>query len=135
MTVTNSLSYNEEIADRFLDLLSSGMTLREIRSVNDMPSRKTIRKWRAEIPDFNAKYELARKDSAEEIEDEILCLSADLSAKDAVPVVRAKFDILRWAASKRNAAYGSQVLPASQEPVTVIGGLPDELIGMGSQES
>lgn len=128
----SSAVYSEELAERFLDLLSQGLSLKDIRGREGIPCRKTIRKWRKEQPTFEARYQLARKQSAEEYEDEIICLARDLEDKDDVPVARAKFDILRWAASKRDSSYATGGTQTTREPIEVIGGLPPELIGMAN---
>jgi DNA-binding transcriptional MerR regulator len=122
--------YTPELADRFLELLSSGLSLKEIRKMVDMPNKLVIRRWRREMPEFEKQYQLARKCSAEEFEDEILSTARELKDKDDVPVARAKFDLLRWIAGKRDSHYGNFGQSGDREPIQVNGGIPADLLGM-----
>jgi transposase-like protein len=65
--------YTPELAERILDELSGGRTLREVCRDPGMPSDNTVRWWVIENrEDFAARYAIARQAGDEAITDEIL---------------------------------------------------------------
>lgn len=53
-------TYTEDIARKICDLLSEGITLREICRMDGMPAWRTVYDWKDERPDFNARFARAR---------------------------------------------------------------------------
>lgn len=94
-------SYTEEIAQRVIDGLSDGQSLRKVCSADDMPDRTTIMRWMDERAEFAAKCARAREvgtdgihDDMEDIEDRTL--SGEIDPRVANVVLSSK----QWRASK-----------------------------------
>ena len=93
--------YNKEVADRILDLYSSGKTLFDIENEPDLPSRRTISTWRRTIPEFGDLYDTALLSYSEHIIEEALGIAdTEADAKKA----KNRIDIRTWIASKYNRA-------------------------------
>lgn len=94
-------SFTEEIAQRVIDGLADGQSLRKVCSADDMPHRSTVMRWMDENADFAAKCARAREvgtdgihDDMEDIEDRTL--SGEIDPRVANVVLSSK----QWRASK-----------------------------------
>jgi len=69
--------YSEDVADRILDLIIEGKTLREIEAVEGLPSKSTILRWVAKHEEFAKLYALAQEAKMEGFADELLEIADD----------------------------------------------------------
>ena len=107
------LIYSEAIADKVLDYLADGRSLRWICNQKHMPDGSTIRKWLARVPDFAKQYAYARDQQADTLFDETLHI-ADKLPKDAtneqIRTAQLQIDTRKWLAGKlRPKKYGDQL--------------------------
>jgi hypothetical protein len=96
-------AYSDELADRILERMARGETLRAICNESGMPSASTVRLWSIndEPPGFSARYARAREFQADAIAEEALEI-ADTS--DDPAKARLQVDTRKWLASKINPA-------------------------------
>jgi hypothetical protein len=91
--------YNPKLANRILDLYSSGKTLQTIEKQKGIPSRRTIATWRTQYPEFGKLYDTALLAYSECIIEEALQIAdTETDAKKA----KNRIDIRTWIASKYN---------------------------------
>jgi hypothetical protein len=76
-------SFNQDIADKILDELARGSTLRSIQDMPGFPGRSTVFRWLAENEDFSRRYAVALAWRTEGRADEIVQI-ADDSSEDFV---------------------------------------------------
>lgn len=69
--------YNQELADRFCELISNGNSLRTACTDSDMPAPATIFKWMREHEDFLKQYEKATQERTEAMAEELLDIVDD----------------------------------------------------------
>jgi hypothetical protein len=69
--------YTPELADKLLEKIASGDSLRSICETDEFPSKVTVLKWLAKDADFRAKYSAAKELGAEAIAEEIFDISDD----------------------------------------------------------
>jgi transposase-like protein len=94
--------YTPELAERILDELSGGRTLREVCRDPGMPSDNTVRWWVIENREgFAAHYELARQAGDEALADEILDI-VDNRRHDWIVVEKPDGRIERYLDPQRN---------------------------------
>jgi transposase-like protein len=63
--------YTADLADRIIDQIIDGKTLKAIAKINGMPSRTMILKWRREFPEFGQLYDYAEDARADADADEV----------------------------------------------------------------
>ncbi|MAE81447.1 MAG: hypothetical protein CMB80_01835 [Flammeovirgaceae bacterium] len=91
--------YNEERAKQILDLYSSGMNLQQVEKKKNLPSRRTICRWRKDFPEFGEAYDIALQAHSEAIVEESMVIAdTEQDAKKA----KNRIDIRTWIASKLN---------------------------------
>jgi len=108
--------YNQETADRILELMRTPMSLRRACIEVGVPP-STVMHWKNDNPDFGAQYAIARQDQAEAYVDEIMDI-ADDNSRDKIEIVdkdgniktvfnldhinrsRLRVDTRKWYASK-----------------------------------
>lgn len=73
--------YSEKVADRILEQIADGISLRSICAQEDMPNRATVFRWLAANNEFRDQYTRAREAQADTLFDEILDI-ADNAAND-----------------------------------------------------
>lgn len=73
--------YSEKVADRILEQIADGISLRSICAQDDMPNRATVFRWLAANNEFRDQYTRAREAQADTLFDEILDI-ADNAAND-----------------------------------------------------
>jgi hypothetical protein len=112
--------YTAELAERFLERIATGRTLKEVCSDDGMPSEITVRKWvQQDVEGFAARYRFARATGhsivpgqvryAREIADavtEALAAGQTLSAICAEPGMPSTNTISRWVAEDRDGFAG-----------------------------
>ena len=116
-------SLTEELAAHFFDLLSTCDTrlLELLRQHPELPSFKQLDNWRRRRTWFSEGWKQARQKRADFLAEKC----ADL-AKNATPqtahLVRVKFDIYRWLASKFHPdAYGDKSQQQQQQTTVNVG--------------
>jgi len=68
---------SEYIREKIIELLASGMFLREIARMPDMPSTQAIRNWRKADPSFDKEIEAARLEGCDVIAESCLVIADD----------------------------------------------------------
>ena len=118
------LIYSEAIADKVLDYLADGRSLRWICRQANMPDGSTIRKWLARVPDFSRQYAYARDQQADTLFDETLHIADSLSNKatsDQIRTAQLQIDTRKWLAGKlRPKKYGDQLKNAGDETTNTL---------------
>lgn len=99
--------YNEERGRLILDLYSDGINLQQIEKKRNLPSRRTILRWRTDFPEFGKLYDQALLSYSECIIEEALRIAdTEPDAKKA----KNRIDIRTWIASKYNRArFGDKI--------------------------
>lgn len=92
-------TYNLEIATSICERIADGESLLQLCQEEGFPDRHTIRKWRAQFPEFDAMYADAKKHQAEYYADAILH-EAYAAEETNVGSRRLRIDALKWQASK-----------------------------------
>lgn len=102
--------FNQASWDLVLELIEEGYTVAEINDNPDLPSWSTIRRWMRSDPERTAQYHEARKLSADVYEGQILDLAKYTNEAADVPAAKFKFDVLKFAMSKRAPKqYGDKI--------------------------
>lgn len=110
----HGIGYSKDVADRILEQVSDGKSLRSICEAQDMPSRVTVFAWLREKPDFAEEYDRARKESATALVDDLVAITdrTDLDPNDK----RVRMDARRWIASKvLPKLYGDKIAVTDNE--------------------
>ena len=101
MTSPNSgrVSYSPELAEKILDRISEGESLRRICADDGMPDRRTVLRWLEADQELATKCARARELQADSIFDELREIAEDGNPED---VQRAKLRVstLQWMAAK-----------------------------------
>lgn len=101
--------FNQRIADRILEAIVDGKSLRSICELQSMPSRSTVLKWLEENPSFADRYAHAREAAADSFADYIVALAAAANENN-YNSIRVKVDALKWIASKlKPKRYGDRL--------------------------
>ena len=102
--------FMEAIADKVLDRLSNGESLRSICQDADMPDGSTVRKWISRNPDFARQYAIAREEQADSLFDETIHIADSVpegAANEDIQRARLQIDTRKWVAGKlRPKKYG-----------------------------
>jgi len=104
----NGNSYTPEQIDRLLALLADGQSLRSVCSKPDMPNKETVFRWLRTDEEFEARYRVAKQESADSLVDEMRDIvdDAGLDPNDK----RVRIDARKWIASKmKPKVYGDKV--------------------------
>lgn len=105
--------WGEDTRELILDKLSIGKSLREICSVEGMPSESLVRKWVILDEAFGAQYTRAREAGMESLADEILDIAdsqegdvlktedgREITNHDAIQRAKLRVDTRKWIMSK-----------------------------------
>lgn len=112
------MEFSQEVADKIIERLANGESLRSIVKDQEIPSHPTIYKWLNENAAFASQYARAREDQADTYADEIAAIADD----ESIPTDsrRVRIDARKWAASKlKPKKYGERI---SQELTGADGG-------------
>ncbi len=100
-------NYNEERAKEILDLYSDGTNLQQIEKKRNLPSRRTILRWRTDYPEFGKLYDQALLSYSEAIIEQALQIA---DTEDDAKKAKNRIDIRTWIASKYNRArFGDKI--------------------------
>ena len=136
--------YRPELADRVLERLANGESLRAICGDADMPSRPTVYEWiDRDIDGFAVRYTRARDLGLDVVADEVMAIvdtpvgSTDSGGTDtgAVADKRLRFDARRWYLAKlAPKRYGEKLAAEISGPdggpvkaqIVIATGVPDD---------
>lgn len=118
MTSPNSgrVSYSPELAEKILDRISEGESLRRICADEGMPDRRTVLRWLEADQELATKCARARELQADSIFDELREIAEDGNPED---VQRAKLRVstLQWMAAKlAPKRYGDKLVAEHSGP-------------------
>ena len=92
--------YNEELADRMMIEIASGMSVRALCEDHEWtPDKKTFYTWMFKHPEFLHKYEIAKAAQAQwaaELIEEI----ADNATNETIQVDKLRADVRKWTSSR-----------------------------------
>lgn len=108
------LIYSQELADRICAGIGDGACLKDICSLDGMPDRVTVWRWRRENVEFAAQYDAASKERAFALVDDLTNISDDASLDPNDKRIRV--DTRKWIASKvLPKLYGDKVQLSGDE--------------------
>jgi hypothetical protein len=96
-------AYKPELCARICDAISEGASLKTICAAPKMPSRRTVRGWLEQFPEFDRQYELARRERTDNLVDETIEIADSVRGSDSNPAVQAArlaVDTRKWLAAK-----------------------------------
>lgn len=130
--VGRPIGFNEEIAEKILDAVVAGASLTQIGQRDDMPSDRTIGRWRRRFPEFDTQIIAAVKQSVFGLEDRALAEVRELPAEiteDDIKVERFKQEFretnrkaLLEQADRRKGDFAKMLSGAPGENAKVIDG-------------
>lgn len=90
--------YSQELADRILACMGDGLPLKTICQQDGMPDRVNVWRWMRENEEFGERYQIAQKERAQALVDDMSQISDDpsLDPNDK----RIRVDTRKWLASK-----------------------------------
>lgn len=109
-------TYDEMMALKICENIASGLTLKELCELDDMPNIVTVYKWLSLYPPFFDAFHRAKEISALSLEEEALLMARELKGPNDFTGVKVQaYNIamqqLRWSASRRNPGqYGQKAL-------------------------
>lgn len=134
-------SFTQAKADLICDLLSDGLSLRQICCMEDMPERNTVFRWLEASPAFQRQYARARELQADHYAEEIIEISDDGSRDynkdeegnlivdhDHIQRSRLRVDSRKWAASKLAPKKYGDRMQLANDPESPLVGQTDEQI-------
>lgn len=103
--------YTKELADRICDLLSDGLSLRKVCSLDELPDKSTVFSWLRTHKEFADQYARAKQEGtdawAEELHEIVDEVEED---KEAINKARLRVDTRKWLMAKmKPKKYGDQV--------------------------
>lgn len=111
--MTARRNYDEAIAAKICDMIAEGLSLDQIAARPGYPPRRTVRDWLSAHPDFEKKYEIARREWTDSLVDQIVEISDSVSGctdNAQVQAARLACDNRKWIASKLlPTRYGDRV--------------------------
>jgi hypothetical protein len=127
------VAYTSELAEAITELVADGHSLGAVAAMGGFPTRRSIRRWLAEHPDFRAMYETARIERAEALFEDLERLAstgpqvvaaaqaAGINENAAVTAWKAELAARQWALSKiAPARYADKLAVEASGP----GGMP-----------
>jgi hypothetical protein len=96
------IAFTSRIADDICALISDGQSLQTISEMPGFPTRRSMRRWLSEHPDFERDYEIARRQRTDNLIDEAIAIADTVDGSDNAAVQKARLQIetRRWLASK-----------------------------------
>ena len=121
--------YTPELAIKICDLLSDGISLRRVCSMESMPSKTTVLRWIRDNEDFRSQYTRAKEESADAHADDMIDIADDgtndwtekldkdgnptgvmVADQDHINRSRLRVDTRKWIAAKlKPKKYGDKV--------------------------
>lgn len=128
-TIGRPSDFTQELADKICDLLSDGISLRRVCSMESMPSKVTVLRWIRINEEFRNQYTRAKEESADAHGDDILDIADDgtndwtealdsdgkptgrmVANHDHINRSRLRVDARKWIASKlKPKKYGDKL--------------------------
>lgn len=101
-------TFTQEMADKILEGIIEGESLRSLCSAEDMPAPSTVCKWLTQNEDFREQYTRAREAQGDTMDDLILD-EAKAVTPETANAVRVRIDAYKWRASKlKPKVYGDR---------------------------
>ena len=132
------MAFSQEAADRILEALADGRSLRSICDDEGAPAKSTVMRWLAEHEAFRDAYAFAREAQADALVDEMLDIADDARNDwmekrnadgeaigwqengEALRRSALRIDARKWMASKlRPKKYGERVALAGEEGASI----------------
>lgn len=113
----------DELIDEICSLLSTGVSLRTVCTLEHMPEMQTVWRWLREDSNFSERYARAKEESADALAEDIQRLAYDiLQGKYDPSAGRVAIDALKWTASKlKPKRYGDKIdLSVTQQTPVLI---------------
>lgn len=104
-------SFTQEIADKILERLADGESLRSICRDDTMPSTSTVCKWLNDIDGFSEQYARARELQADALFDDCLDIADKKHAENLLDDVqdrRLQIETRKWMAGKLKGKYSDK---------------------------
>jgi hypothetical protein len=79
------VKYDPALADLILDRMAEGEGMDAICADSQMPPRRIVRRWLVLVPEFLAKYNIARDLQAESVSDSIIRIEQQVLAGELTP--------------------------------------------------
>lgn len=90
--------YNLDIAEKICDMISTGMSVREICKSDDFPDRVTVYRWLSIHPEFREMYQVSKIEGAIVYAEQIIDIADNVD--EDVNRSRLKIDSRKWILSK-----------------------------------
>lgn len=115
--------FTEETAEKILEALMDGKSLRQICLADDMPHRTTVLRWMAADEAFASRCAHARELQAD-LMDDMIIEAAEACTPENAAAARVKISAYQWRASKlAPKKYGDKLAIGGDEglgPLTVV---------------
>lgn len=120
--------YTDEVAEKILERVAEGDSLRKICEDASMPGRETVRRWLAANESFRGQYAIARAEQAD-AKFEMIWEIAQTATPENAAVARLQVDTLKWQTSKLAPKFYGEKLALGQAedlgPLTVVINKPE----------
>jgi hypothetical protein len=116
--------FSKELAAEVCERIENGESITELCADLEMPSWRTICRWRRENPEFSSAYAQAREASAEACEHNAIREAEMAKSRETFAAAKVRSDIWKWTAAVRNPATHGNKLDAK---VSIEIGLSDRL--------
>lgn len=100
--------YTEDLGDEICAGIANALPLAKICKADNMPTERTVYRWRRKFPEFCQNYARAREDQADKLVDDILII-ADACTPENCMVAKIRIDARKWTAAKFNRAFTDKV--------------------------
>lgn len=101
--VRRPLRHSKAAAERVLDGIRKGETLREIAAQPGRPTMATLDRWLRENDEFRALYESSRRFRCEVLADDVAS-AAEAGKGDELAAKKFRFEVLKWDVDARSQA-------------------------------
>ena len=108
--------FNQETRDQVCDYIASGLSLRQIAELPNMPKPSLVCKWLTQEPEFVEQYARAREQQAELLANEIVSIADEQPDCEpslynaAIQRNRLRVDARKWIACKlKPKVYGDRI--------------------------
>lgn len=112
ITVARPEEYTPEIAATLCARISTGMSLRSVCEMEDMPCTSTFYFWLPKHPTLSEQYAHAKQCSADSDADKLDRMAEEVLEPDGIEPQRVKVaaDIMKWSMSKKQPKkYGDKI--------------------------
>jgi hypothetical protein len=127
--------YTREIADRVLELICDGMSMREVSRLTELPCRKTLSLWISQdIDGFKDRYYVAQQARVDMLVEDTIDIAdgTDGAVGEALDPANKKvrIDARRWIAARSNRLRWGDHIALDIKATTVAGSSDADLIAV-----